>query len=431
MASRSDTETGQDPELESLRARIAALEDEVIERTARANAAVAAAEDRAYWLDRWRVDLNALMRHPAAGRVRALLRGLRLVYRKVREVREELPGVTAAERQAAEPAASVSRKGLAASDFSRSVPPDRLASTAVTDVLLERAGEGVVEELVARLTPEERALWDGAGPDDRKRLTLHFGVHHGLKQVLEGTGLTAAEPPEGVHSMARGSAAAGGSMYYADLVADALRGGGLDLTEAKRNPVGAAGLDFGCSSGRVVRVLAAAYPDIEWHGSDPIPEAIHWARENLPGIAFEVGPERPPLPYDDGQFDFAFAISIWSHFAEPAAVAWLEEMRRVIRPGGLLAITTAGHWTVANDFERGLRGAEQLSEAVAALYRRGFWFKDEFGEGGDHGIANPDWGTAFMTPDWLLARATPRWRLALFAPGRVEDAQDLYVLERR
>jgi SAM-dependent methyltransferase len=225
--------------------------------------------------------------------------------------------------------------------------------------------------------------------------------------------------------MARGSAAAGGSMYYADLVADALRESGLDLADARR------GLDFGCSSGRVVRVLAAAYPDIEWHGSDPIPEAIHWARENLPGIAFEVGPERPPLPYDEGQFDFAFAISIWSHFAEPAAVAWLEEMRRIIRPGGLLVMTTAGHWTVAHDFERGLRGAEQLSEAVAALYRRGFWFKDEFGEGGDHGIANPDWGTAFMTPDWLLARATPRWRLALFAPGRVEDAQDLYVLERR
>jgi SAM-dependent methyltransferase len=425
MAGRSDTETARDAELESLRARIAALEEEVIERTARANAAVAAAEDRAYWLDRWRVDLNALMRRPGAGRIRALLRGLRLVYRKARELREELPGATTAERLAAEPAASPSSGGLAGSDFSRSVVPDRLAATPVTDVLLERAGEGVVEELVARLSPEERALWDGAGPDDRKRLTLHFGVHHGLSQVLDGTGLTGAEPPGGVHSMARGSAAAGGSMYYADLVADALREGGLDVAEAER------GLDFGCSSGRVVRVLAAAYPDVDWHGSDPIPEAIHWARENLPGIAFEVGPERPPLPYDEGQFDFAFAISIWSHFAEPAALAWLEEMRRVIRPGGLLLLTTAGHWTVAHDFERGLRGSEQLSEAVAALYRRGFWFKDEFGEGGDHGIANPDWGTAFMTPDWLLARATPRWRLALLAPGRVEDAQDLFVLERR
>jgi SAM-dependent methyltransferase len=225
--------------------------------------------------------------------------------------------------------------------------------------------------------------------------------------------------------MARGSLAAGGSTYYGDLVADALHTAGLDPASARR------ALDFGCSSGRVVRVLAAAYPEVEWHGCDPIPDAIQWARENLPSIAFEVSPEQPPLPYEDGAFDFVFAISIWSHFGELAAVAWLEEMRRLIRPGGLIALTTAGMWTLAHDYELGLRRAEQLSVALASLYQRGFWFKDEFGEGGDHGISNPDWGTAFMTPEWLLARATPNWRLALFAPGRVEDAQDLYVLERR
>jgi len=44
-----------------LRARLAALEAELVDVTARANAAIAAAEDRAYWLDRWRLDLNALM----------------------------------------------------------------------------------------------------------------------------------------------------------------------------------------------------------------------------------------------------------------------------------------------------------------------------------------------------------------------------------
>ena len=97
------------------------------------------------------------------------------------------------------------------------------------------------------------------------------------------------------------------------------------------------GLDFGCSSGRVVRVLAAAFPELDWHGCDPIPDAIEWARANLPGIAFERSPEYPPLPYADGQFDFAFAISIWSHFAEGAALDWLREMHRVLRPGGRLS----------------------------------------------------------------------------------------------
>jgi SAM-dependent methyltransferase len=181
----------------------------------------------------------------------------------------------------------------------------------------------------------------------------------------------------------------------------------------------------------VVRVLAAAHPELEWHGADAIPEAVEWARENLPGIAFEHSPERPPLPYEDEQFDFAFAISIWSHFSEPAALAWLEEMRRIVRPGGLLVFTAAGWWNIAHDFESGMRGSEQLSEALTALYRRGFWFSDDFRGRGDHGITSPDWGNVFTSPEWFLARATPHWRLALFAPGRVEDVQDLYVLERR
>jgi hypothetical protein len=49
-------------EVDELRARVAELERELAERTERANAAVAAAEERLYWLDRWRVDLDAVMK---------------------------------------------------------------------------------------------------------------------------------------------------------------------------------------------------------------------------------------------------------------------------------------------------------------------------------------------------------------------------------
>jgi hypothetical protein len=58
-----------------------ALEREHVEQLARAHAALAAAQDRSYWLDRWGLDLNALMRKPGASRVRALLRWLRELQR--------------------------------------------------------------------------------------------------------------------------------------------------------------------------------------------------------------------------------------------------------------------------------------------------------------------------------------------------------------
>ena len=59
------------------------LERELADRTARANAAVAAAEDRSYWLDRMRVDMNAVMRNPVA---RALFAAGQFVGRAWRAV---------------------------------------------------------------------------------------------------------------------------------------------------------------------------------------------------------------------------------------------------------------------------------------------------------------------------------------------------------
>jgi hypothetical protein len=48
-------------ELEQLRARVGELERELAERTAKAEAAVAAAQQRSYWADRLPFDLNAVM----------------------------------------------------------------------------------------------------------------------------------------------------------------------------------------------------------------------------------------------------------------------------------------------------------------------------------------------------------------------------------
>jgi hypothetical protein len=53
-------------ELEQLRARVAELERELAVRTERANAAVAAAEERLYWVDRWRIDPDKLMERRTA-----------------------------------------------------------------------------------------------------------------------------------------------------------------------------------------------------------------------------------------------------------------------------------------------------------------------------------------------------------------------------
>ena len=73
-------------EVEQLRARVRELEDELAEVSAWAHRAVAEAQDKTYWLDRWHVDFNALMRHRAADWLRAIARGVRWVFRRARRL---------------------------------------------------------------------------------------------------------------------------------------------------------------------------------------------------------------------------------------------------------------------------------------------------------------------------------------------------------
>ncbi|HEY3866358.1 MAG TPA: hypothetical protein VGL54_09775 [Solirubrobacteraceae bacterium] len=77
-------------ENERLRARVAALEAELVETQARTNAIVAQTQERVYWLDRWHLDLNALMRRPGAAELRGALRGMRAVSRAFRRAKRRL-----------------------------------------------------------------------------------------------------------------------------------------------------------------------------------------------------------------------------------------------------------------------------------------------------------------------------------------------------
>jgi SAM-dependent methyltransferase len=272
--------------------------------------------------------------------------------------------------------------------------------------------------------PESWKQYSNAkGEQVKRQVLLAFGMWLETES-FQKTRLSGAQPPEGVHVMARGPLAAAGGLYEADLIVDALASAGGDMGELR------AGLDFGCSSGRVVRVLDAAYPEIHWHGCDPNAPAIEWAGKHLPGIEFFLSGDQPPLALADGALDLAYAISIWSHFEPRLGLRWFEEMRRVIRPGGYLLCTTHGPTSVAHYAQRGLRTPEQAREILDALHRDGCWYAPEFGEKGDWGVVNPDWGTAFVSPEWVLAQLCPQWRVLEFAPGRNQGNQDVYVLQR-
>ncbi len=299
----------------------------------------------------------------------------------------------------------------------------------VTDALVARLSDQSRERILGALDQTQQDMWGAHNETDRRFLLLAYAMHHEIEPAMTELGMGHHKPPESVHAMARGDLSAAGAPNLADLVVGEIERSGLELQPGQRF------LDFGGSSGRVLRSLIAVYPAIDWLGCDPNADAVAWAAENLDGEFF-VSEQKPPLPLEDATLDGAFAISIWSHFSAPAARLWLDEMHRVIKPGGRLLITTHGWHSLRmykEAYEAGNGGLspEHVLACQRSLLETGSWYFDSFGENGDWGVKSPDWGHSFFLPEWLLSELLPQWSLRSFVEAGLEANQDLYVFERR
>jgi SAM-dependent methyltransferase len=99
-------------------------------------------------------------------------------------------------------------------------------------------------------------------------------------------------------------------------------------------------LDFGCGCGRVIRHLSHLSAQID--GTDRDARAIAWCRRNLPFARFEVNDLQPPLNYADEAFSLIYALSVFTHLPEALQRPWLEELVRVLAPGGFLLLSFHG-----------------------------------------------------------------------------------------
>jgi len=93
-------------------------------------------------------------------------------------------------------------------------------------------------------------------------------------------------------------------------------------------------LDLGCGDGRLGAELDAE----ELTAADVSPVALDRARRRLPSARLvELKPDAP-LPFEDGAFELVLCAETIEHVRDVQLL--LSEIRRVLRPGGTLALTT-------------------------------------------------------------------------------------------
>ena len=201
-------------------------------------------------------------------------------------------------------------------------------------------------------------------------------------------------------------------------------------------PPGARVLDAGCGRSLFTEIrpdwpFAITAADVDF-------DLLAARKAEFAAVRWVVG-EAHPLPFRDGAFQGLFAGELIEHLADPAA--GLREFRRVLRPGGMLILTTPNRRRLANVVDRSERpySPDHLSElsydeAKALLAANGFAVVAETGL---HLELLLNWLSPLPKLDRLQRGWNRRWAVplmrALLAAGALAPryALDLVFVARR
>lgn len=172
-------------------------------------------------------------------------------------------------------------------------------------------------------------------------------------------------------------------------------------------PRGARVLDVGSGPGALTGELVNLFGEAAVTAIDPSRSFVDALRERWPGVDVRTGVAEA-LPFDDGEFDAALAQLVVHFMGDP--LQGLAEMRRVTRPGGVVASCVWDHadagggpltlfWQAVHDLDPSVRGEGQRAgtregdlvrlseaaglaevEAATLTVRVGFGTKEEWWE---------------------------------------------------
>ena len=135
-------------------------------------------------------------------------------------------------------------------------------------------------------------------------------------------------------------------------------------------------LEFGCANARVLRWFVDWANHGEAWGVDLSAEMIFWCHQNLsPPFNFAVSTTAPQLFFEDRFFNAICCFSVFTHI-DDLYLSWLCELRRILKPDGLMYVTFFDEATAriqqemdAKPFQRRVKSEtyQQFTEIVFAI----------------------------------------------------------------
>jgi 2-polyprenyl-3-methyl-5-hydroxy-6-metoxy-1,4-benzoquinol methylase len=102
-------------------------------------------------------------------------------------------------------------------------------------------------------------------------------------------------------------------------------------------------LDVGCGEGYFATAIEQDGAEVV--AIDVANEPLRRARARNPSLDLRLVEPEAPLPFEDSSFDIVWAGEVIEHVAD--GCGWLSELRRVLRSGGLMLISTPDYGPVS------------------------------------------------------------------------------------
>ncbi len=188
-------------------------------------------------------------------------------------------------------------------------------------------------------------------------------------------------------------------------------------------------LDWGCGSGRVLqalyldnfaRLLPSERPLL--FGADVDRPAVVWASRHHPFGRFHATKPLPPLPFEAAFFSLIIGISVFTHLDQTYEFAWLAELRRILRPGGVMLLTFHGSFPASI-------AMKSHPEESARLQEKGMVFRAPKGSQWRAGLP-PFYGTTYHTERYIRSTYSEGFTLLEYIERGIRNYQDLVVLTR-
>ena len=197
-------------------------------------------------------------------------------------------------------------------------------------------------------------------------------------------------------------------------------------------------LDFGCGFGELLRYFMKDIAPGNLIGTDMDASSVALCMKLFHGGYFEVNAPSPPLSHADASFDVIYSYSAFCHLSEKAHTAWLRELHRIIKPGGLLFLVIRQKNFIAQCVR--LRTAPDISaseqkiadtfgnmEAILPRYIRGEFIHTPHG---NDAHANDFCGDTIIPPKYIENHWTSDFRIVDCIDDLQRLPQTLVVLQR-